>query len=112
MYVCTHAFLVYVCTCVWKRVRRGRERERGREGEREGKTEYGNRVGRGRMGVLNWYASCTFLMKRYNILLTYVYIRNVQNRIIALVREICFIKFGFCANDPTSLKGIQPWCLF
>ena len=44
----------------------GREGEReGRGGEREGETEYGNRMGRGRMGVLNWYASCTFLMKHY-----------------------------------------------
>ena len=58
VYVCTRAFLVDVCTCVWKRMRKGRgggrEREKGRE--REGKTEYGNRVGRGRMGVLNCYA--------------------------------------------------------
>ena len=44
VYVCTRAFLVDVCTCVWKKDEkgeRGRERERGREGGREGERERG-----------------------------------------------------------------------
>ena len=90
VYVCTRAFLVCVCACVRKRMR---------EGEREGETEYGKREGRGRMGVLHWYASCTFLMKRYIDI-------HVHTKTHYCTREICFIKFGLRANDPTSLKGI------